>query len=194
MRELGWSLWKQRWAFLAFGILVGFCGWMFYLVLPECSVFEMCYRMAFVLLQMVFLILQRERFHIVLRKESATRFYRSMTHAWEKEQKRILWLDLFCVAVLAVLLAVGLIFRSEFSETLLPFAMVVFFFIYMPASRIMACVPYVWWVVEIVFAAMFLFVPALDVTPLLCAGTALVVGVIQGLLYRFVKKLWDTED
>ena len=194
MKELCWSLWKQRWAFLAFGILVGFCGWMFYLVLPECSVFEMCYRMAFVLLQMVFLILQRERFHIVLRKDGATRFYRSMPHAWEKEQKRILWLDLFCVAVLAVLLAVGLIFRSEFSETLLPFAMVVFFLIYMPASRIMACVPYVWWVVEIVFAAMFLFVPALDVTPLLCGGTAVVAGIIQWLLYRFVKKLWESEN
>ncbi len=194
MKELGWSLWKQRWACLAFGVLVGFCGWAFYLVLPERSVFEMCYRTAFILLQMVFLILQRDRFQIVLRKDGATRFYRSMTHAWEKEQKRFLWLDLFCVAVLGILLAVGLIFQSELSETLLPFAMVVFFLIYMPASRIMACVPYVWWVLEIVFAAVFLVMPALDVTPLLCTGTAVSAGVIQGLLYRFVKKLWDTED
>ncbi len=194
MRELCWSLWKQRWAFLAFGVMVGFCGWAFYLVLPGRSVFEMCYRTAFVFLQMVFLILQRERFQIVLRKERATRFYRSMPHAWEKEQKRFLWLDMFCVAMLGILLAVGLVFRSELSETLLPFAMVVFFLIYMPASRIMACVPYVWWMLEIAFAAVFICVPALDVSPLLCGGTAVVVGVIQGLLYRFVKKLWDSED
>ncbi|MBE5929468.1 MAG: hypothetical protein E7268_00210 [Lachnospiraceae bacterium] len=194
MKELCWSLWKQRWAFLAFGILVGFCGWMFYLVLPECSVFEMCYRMAFVLLQMVFLILQRERFHIVLRKDGATRFYRSMPHAWEKEQKRFLWLDLFGAAVLAVLLAAGVLFQDMFSEALLPFAMVVCFLVYMAASRIMACVPYVWWVLEIVFAAVFIFVPALDVTPLLCGGTAVVAGIIQWLLYRFVKKLWESEN
>lgn len=194
MKELGWSLWKQRWAFLAFGVLVGFCGWAFYLVLQGRSVFEMCYRMAFVLLQMVFLILQRERFHIVLRKDGTTRFYRSMPHAWEKEQKRFFWIDMFCLTVLAVLLAVGLIFRSELSETLLPFAMVMLFLIYMPASRIMACVLYIWWMLEIVFAVVFIFVSDLDVTPLLCGGTAVVTGVIQGLLYRFVKKLWDSEN
>lgn len=194
MRELCWSLWKQRWAFLVFAVTVVIFAGIIYLVTDGFGLFEMGYRTAFVLLQMVFLIMQRERFYIVLRKERATRFYRSMPHAWEKEQKRFLWLDMFCVAVLVGLLAVGLVFRSELSETLLPYAMVVFFLIYMPASRIMACVPYVWWMIEIAFAAVFIFVPALDITPLLCGGTVVVVGMIQVLLYRFVRKLWETED
>lgn len=194
MRELCWSLWKQRWAFLIFAITVISGAWMIFQVTDGDSVFEMGYRTTFILLQLMFLILQRERFRIVLRKESAHRFYRSMPHAWEKEQKRFLWIDLFCVVMLGVLLVIGIVFRNEFSDRLLPFALVVFFLIYMPGTRIMACVPYVWWVLEIVFAAMFLFVPAFDVSPLLCGGTAVVVGVIQWLLYRFVRKLWDTED
>lgn len=194
MRELCWSLWKQRWAFLIFAITVIFGAWMIFQVTDEYSVFEMGYRTAFILLQLMFLILQRERFQIVLRKESANRFYRSMPYAWEKEQKRFIWLDVFCVALLGVLLVIGIIFRNEFSDRLLPFALVVFFLSYMPCSRIVACVPHVWWMTEIVFAAIFMLMPALDISPLLCGGTAIVVGVIQVLLYRFVRKLWDTED
>ncbi len=194
MRELCWSLRRQWWAFLAFAVVAAIGAGMIYQVADGYSLFEMGYRTAFVLLQLIFMLLQRERFQIVLRKESAHRFYRSMPHAWEKEQKRFLWLDVFCVAMLAVLLAAGIIFRNKFGDALIPFAMVVYFLIYMPSSRIIACVPYVWWMTEILFAAVFLLMPALDISPLLCAGTAIVVGVIQGLLYRFVKKLWYTED
>ena len=197
MRELCWSLWKQRWAFLAFVVIVVTGAGMIYTVIAETdgySLFELCYRTLFVVLQLIFMLLQRERFQIVLRKERAHRFYRSMPRAWEKEQKRFVWLDVFCVTILAVLLAVGILFRNGFADDLTPFAMVVFFLVYVPASRIIACVPYVWWMTEIVFAAIFLFVPALDISPLLCAGTAVVVGVINVLLYRFVRKLWYTED
>lgn len=194
MRELCWSLWKQRWAFLIFAITVIFGAWMIFQVADGYSVFEMGYRTAFILLQLMFLILQRERFLIVLRKESAHRFYRSMPNAWKKEQKRFVWLDVFCAAMLAVLLTAGIIFKNEFVDGSVPFAMVVCFLIYVPTSGIVACVPYVWWMTELVFAAIFLFVPALDISPVLCVGTAVAVGVIQWLLYRFIRKLWDTED
>lgn len=197
MREFRWSLWKQRWAFLAFGVIAVTGAWMIYTVIAETDgygLFEFCYRTAFVVLQLVFLLLQRERFQIVLRKERAHRFYRSMPQAWEKEQKRFVRLDVFCVVMLAVLLAVGILFRNGFVDGLVPFAMVVFFLIYVPASRIVACVPYVWWMTEIVFAAIFLFVPALDISPVICGGTAVVVGIINVFLYRFVRKLWETED
>ena len=194
MRELCWSLWKQRWAFLAYVVMVAVGAGMVYQVMDGYSLFEMGYRTAFVLLQFIFMLLQRERFRIILRKESAHRFYRSMPNAWKKEQKRFVWLDVFCAAMLAVLLTAGIIFRNEFGDVSVPFAMVVCFLIYVPTSGIVACVPYVWWMSELVFAAIFLFVPALDISPVLCVGTAVAVGVIQWLLYRFIRKLWDTED
>ncbi len=93
-----------------------------------------------------------------------------------------------------MLLAVGMISRNEFVDVKIPFALVVLFLIYVPASRIVACVPYVWWLTDIVFAAMFLLMPALDISPVICVGTAVVVGVINVLLYRFIRKLWETED
>ena len=197
MRELCWSLWKQRWAFLAFVVIVAAGAGMIYTVMAETdrySPFELCYRTVFVILQLIFMLLQRERFQIVLRKMRAHRFYRSMPQAWEKEQKRFVWLDLFCVTMLVVLLAVGILFRNDLADDVMPFAMVAFFLIYVPASRIIACVPYVWWMTEIVFAAIFLFVPAFDITPVICGGIAVAVGAINVLLYRFVRKLWETED
>lgn len=194
MRELCWSLWKQRWAFFAYVVMVAVGAGMVYQVMDGYSLFEMGYRTAFVLLQFIFMLLQRERFRIILRKEGAHRFYRSMPNAWKKEQKRFVWLDVFCAAMLAVLLTAGIIFRNEFGDVSVPFAMVVYFLVYVPTSRIIACVPYVWWMTELVFAAVFLFVPALDISPVLCVGTAVAVGVIQWLLYRFIRKLWDTED
>jgi len=194
MRELCWSLWKQRWVFFAFAVVAAIFAGMIYQVTDGYSLFELCYRTAFVLLQLIFMILQRERFQIVLRKARAHRFYRSMPYAWEKEQKRLVWLDVFCAAMLALLLAVGIIFRNKFGDALVPYAMVVYFLIYVPTSRIVACVPYIWWMTEIVFAAVFILMPALDISLLLCLGTAVVVGVINVLLYRFVRRLWDTED
>lgn len=194
MRELCWSLWKRSWELLVFEATAVICMWMIYRVTDGYSVFEMCYRTAFVLLQILFLIMQRERFRVVLRKEGGHRFYRSMPHAWEKERKRFIRLDLFCLGLLTVLLITGSIFRNEFSDWRMPFALAVMFLIYMPSSRIVACVPYVWWMLDIVFAPMFLLMPSMDISPLLCGGTAVVVGVIQVLLYGFVRKLWDTED
>ncbi|MBQ8315475.1 MAG: hypothetical protein IJ427_05845 [Lachnospiraceae bacterium] len=194
MRELCWSLWKQRWAFFAYVVMVAVGAGMIYQVMDGYSLFEMGYRTAFVLLQLIFMLLQRERFRIILRKESAHRFYRSMPNARKKEQKRFVWLDVYCAAMLAVLLTAGIIFKNEFVDGSVPFAMVVYFLVYVPTSRIIACVPYVWWMTELVFAAVFLFVPAFDISPMLCVGTAVAVGVINVLLYRFVRKLWDTED
>lgn len=152
MRELWWSLRKQWWSFLAFVVVAVIGVGMVYTVMAETggySLFELCYRTMFVLLQLMFVLLQRERFQIVLRKVRAHRFYRSMPYAWEKEQRRFVWLDVFCVAMLAVLLAVGIICRNRFDDTLVPYAMVVYFLIYVPTSRIVACVPYVWWMTEI---------------------------------------------
>lgn len=194
MKELGWSLWKQRWAVLIFAVTAVIWIGMIFQVTDGYSVFELCYRFAFVLLQILYLILQRERFRVVLRKEGVHKFYRSMPHAWEKERNRFLRLDLFCFGMLTVLLIPGIMCRNEFVEWQMPFALVVFFLIYMPSSRIIACVPYVWWLTDLVFAAMFLLMPALDISPLLCGGTAVVFGGIQVLLYGFVRKLWDTED
>ena len=77
MRELCWSLWKQRWAFLVFAVTVVIFAGMIYQVAGGYRVFELCYRTAFILLQTVFVVMQRERFLIVLRKERAHRFYRS---------------------------------------------------------------------------------------------------------------------
>lgn len=194
MRELCWSLWKQRWVFLVFAVTGVLFAGTIYQITGGYGLFEMCYRTVFVLLQLIFMLLQRERFHIVLRKERAHRFYRSMPYAWEKEQKHFIRLDVFCIGMLAVLLAVGIISRNEFVDVKIPFALVVLFLIYVPASRIVACVPYVWWLTDVVFAAMFLLMPALDISPVICVGTAVVVGVINVLLYRFVRKLWETED
>ena len=187
MRELCWSLWKQRWAFLVFAVTVPAAREGF-------GLFEMGYRTAYVLLQTVFMIMQRERFLVVLRKERAHRFYRSMPHAWDKEQCRFLWIDALCGAILMVFLTVGIVFRKEFTDVGTPFALVVFFLVYMMVSRIMACVPYVWWVSEIVFAVVFLLVPAFGITALFCGGTAVIGGVVLVLLYGFIRKLWKMED
>ena len=194
MRELCWSLWKQRWAFLISTVTVAIIVGMMHQIIDVYSLFEMGYRMAFIVLQIMYLILQRERFQVVLRKESANRFYRSMPNAWEKEQRRFMWIDVFGVVGLVVLLAIGLVFRNEFGALAVPFALVISFLVYMPSSRIVACVPYVWWMTEIVVCGVLIVVPGSDVSPLLCAGTAVAVGVIQVLLYRFVRKLWETED
>ncbi len=197
MRELCWSLWRQRWAVLFLAVTVVLGAGMLYAVIAVglgFRLFELGYRIAFVLLQTVFMILQRERFLVVLRKEREHRFYRSMPHAWEKEQRRFMRLDVFCAVTLTGLLIVGSLVRNGFADSKVPFALVVFFLVYMVISRIMACVPYVWWIPEIVFAVVFLLVPALDISPLLCGGTAVAVGAILGLLYGFVRKLWETED
>ena len=127
MRELCWSLWKQRWVFLVFAVTGVLFAGTIYQITGGYGLFELCYRTAFVLLQLIFMLLQRERFHIVLRKERAHRFYRSMPYAWEKEQKRFVRLDVFCIGILAVLLAVGMISRNEFVDVKIPFALVVLF-------------------------------------------------------------------
>ena len=117
-----------------------------------------------------------------------------MPNALEKEQRRFLWIDVFGVVGLVVLLAIGLVFRNKFGDLAVPFALVISYLVYMPSSRIVACVPYVWWMTEIAFFGVFIVVPGGDVSPLLCAGTAVAVGIIQVLLYRLVRKLWYTEE
>lgn len=196
MRELCWRLWKQRGALFVIAVGVATCAIMVYQVMElyGCGLFELCYRTAFVVLLLVFAVLQREQFSIVLRKERSHRFYRSMPHAWEKEQKRLLWIDVFGAFGVLVLLIVGLRFCGKLSEAGLPYALVVFFLVYMVSSRLLVCVPYVWWLAEVVFGLMFVIMSGMDVSPLLCAGTAVVAGGVQGLLCRLVRKLWYMEN
>ncbi|MGN1084453.1 MAG: hypothetical protein ACI4QX_05585 [Lachnospiraceae bacterium] len=194
MRELRWNLWKLRWFFL---VMVGFVVlfvWFFSVVLDAWNGFETGYRTAFIMLQLAFLMLQRERFNIVLRKESANRFYRSMPHAWEKEQRRFLWIDGFCMAGLLLLLAVGLVFQNEFLQKRVPISMFVFFFIYLLISRIFAAIPYIWWVPEVIFGIVFAAVPFVRIPVLFGVGIVIVFVVLQTFLYRYIKRLWYTEE
>jgi len=194
MKEFGWSLWRNRIGILMTAVISTILAGFALDVFSEYSTFEMFYRMVFVLLEMVFCFFQRERISIILRKDRAHCFYRSMSHAWEKERKRLVCLDVFGASGAAVLLVVGVLRQGSLSEAELPFGMVVFFLLYMVSSRLLACVPYVWILAEFVFGVMFIIMSDMDISPVLCGGTAIVTGVIQVLLYRFLRKMWDTED
>lgn len=194
MRELRWTLWKMRWYFLIILGMSTFIGWVIWDVTGNCNFFELGFRGAFVMLQLIFLVLQRDRVNIVLRKERSHCFYRSMPNAWRKEKQRFLWMDGFCMACLGVLFLVAVVFQNKFSGNCFPTLFFIMFFYYVLLSRVMAAVPYVWWIQDLVFAALWLFVPLEEVP----AGFGIVTMIgfvgIQVLLYRYIKKLWYTQE
>ena len=194
MRELLWNLWKMRWLFLVMLGFVAFFIWLFSVASGGENVFETGYRTAFIMLQLTFFMLQRERFDIVLRKESANRFYRSMPHAWEKEQRRFLWLDGFCMTGLLLLLVTGLVFQRGLSQKCVPVSLFAFFLTYLLCSRILAAMPYVWWIPDIIFAIVFAAVPIVRIPVLFCVGVVIAFVVLQVFLYRYIKRLWYTEE
>ena len=193
MRDLKWSLWPLRYFFV---LIAGIMAVLLYLVSEEkdgINLLGTAYRTMFVALQMVFLVLQTERFSVVLRKAASHKFYRSMSHAWEKEQRRFLWMDGFILGCLAVLFVVGVLFRSELTGGVVPILPVLVFLLYMVFSRSVAAVPYIGWISGIVFWVLF-FLPIENVPIGVGIGGVVVFAAVQAALYRMIKKLWHTEE
>lgn len=194
MRELKWSLWQLRYFFV---LIAGIMAVLLYLVSEEkdgINLLGTAYRTMFVALQMVFGILQTERFSVVLRKAASHKFYRSMSHAWEKEQRRFLWMDGFILGCLAVLFVVGVLFRSELTGGVVPILPVLVFLLYMVFSRSVAAVPYIGWIIGIVFWWLLLLLPVETVPIGVGIGGVVVFAAVQAALYRMIKSLWHTEE
>lgn len=195
MRELRWSFRGLRGFFV---FLLGLFAVILFLlneVKEEIDLLETAYRLSFVMLQLMMGILLSERFFIVLRRTPYHKFYRSMPKAWEKERSRFLWLDGFFLIFAAAMFAIGVVFRNELAGGVAPAVMLLLFLVHAVVAKVLAVLPWwIWWLQEIVFFCLFLFVPADRIPMGIVIFVVAVYFIIQFFLYGMLKEYWYTED
>lgn len=195
MRELRWSFRGLRGFFV---FLLGLFSVILFLlneVKEEIDLLETAYRLSFVMLQLMMGVLLSERFFVVLRRTPYHKFYRSMPKAWEKERSRFLWIDGFFLVCAAAMFAIGVVFRKELAGGVAPAVMLLLFLTHAVVAKLLAVLPWwIWWLQEIVFFCLFLFVPV-DRIPVGIGIFAVVVYfIIQFFLYGMLKEYWYTEE
>ena len=195
MRELKWSLKGLRGFCI---LLVGvFALVLFFVneVTDGKKLLEVGYRMFFVLLQLMMCLILTERFMVVFRRAQFHRFYRSMPSAWEKECRRFLWIDGFFLVCMAVVFAIGVVFRNALAGGTVPTVLVLLLLGKFIVSKALAVLPWwAWWIQEIIFFWLFLLVPMVHIPLGIGIGAVGVYFIIQYFLYRMLKKYWYTEE
>ncbi len=195
MRELRWSFRGLR---VFFVFMVGIFAVVLYFVNEVTNgqkLIETGYRFAFVMLQLVMCVLLSERFSVVFRRAQFHRLYRSMPQAWEKELGRFLWIDGFSLVGAAVLFVVGSVFRNDLTGGRMPTVMVMLFLAHAVIAKALAVLPWwAWWLQEIVFFWLFLFVPMDHIPTGVGIGAVGVYLIVQVFLYRMLKTYWYMEE
>ncbi len=195
MRELRWSLRGLRGLCI---LVVGIFALVLVLmdeVTDGKNLLEVGYRMTFVLLQLMMCVLLSERFFVVFRRTQYHRFFRSMTKAWEKECRRFLWIDGFILVCMAVVFAIGVVFRNALAGGSVPTVLVLLLLGNSVVSKVLAVLPWwAWWLQEIVFFWLFLFLPMEHIPLSIGIGAVGVYLIIQYFLYRMLKMYWYIEE